>query len=113
MVMKQLEEKADVELLSKKMDVSDFDARLAHVQTLIDNWNAQHEVLQVVAVYCCSALQCGVAVCCCSGLQWVAVGCSGLQWVAVGCSGLQSVAMWYVILMRGSCTCSLLQSVAV
>ena len=89
MVMKQLEEKADVELLSKKMDVSDFDARLAHVQTLIDNWNAQHDVLQVVAVYCCSVLQCGVGVCCCSVLRWFAVGCSGLQSVAVHCSLLQ------------------------
>ena len=39
MIHKLLEDKADNALLDKKMDVSDFDQRLAHVQKLIDNWN--------------------------------------------------------------------------
>ena len=33
--------------LEKKMDISDFDQRLANVQTLIDNWNAQQEVHKI------------------------------------------------------------------
>jgi len=60
------------------------------------------EAAPVVAVFCSVWLQCIVAVCCCSALQCVAVCRSVLQCVAVCCSVLQCSAVCCSVL-RCSC----------
>ena len=42
-IMKQLDDKADLLVLDKKMDVTDFERRLENMQGVIDRWSSQHE----------------------------------------------------------------------